>query len=353
MITENGMPVGPEQEVLNPFAAELRRAAGGAAAPDKAPSLRELSKVSGVGRSAIGDWLAGRSLPRSWDDSAVLVVDAIIKLAARYGKRFPDEEAVRQRCKDAYARAKRLRHSNDPSGSPTATASLDVTVVLTDAAPPSADDVPEPGSVSGVRSVVSLLGAWRKYATWAVAIFTTLTVATVVPTLLWWSTRQSAPPPVPDPLSIGVPLHPTPLSSAKSDKCVTVDGDDEQTQAFQFSCTGAPGRTWYLQPVSGDPNIYLFHTINTANRKCLSYSDEFFGGAHVVVQISCATGRDEGQIWSFILEPSRGDGWTYGRLVNMHSSQCLDINGESVDDGTPVIQWYCGDKLNQLFKITK
>lgn len=100
---------------LNPFATELCRAAAGADAPDKAPSLRELSKISGVGRSAIGDWLAGKSLPRSWDDGAVLVVDAIIKLAARYGKRFPDEEAVRQRCKDAYYSAKSAQPANGTS----------------------------------------------------------------------------------------------------------------------------------------------------------------------------------------------------------------------------------------------
>ena len=69
----------------------------------QAPSRRELAKISGMGKTAVADWLAGQGLPRSWDDGAVRLVDAIIKFAARCGKRFPDEEAVRQRCKAYYS----------------------------------------------------------------------------------------------------------------------------------------------------------------------------------------------------------------------------------------------------------
>jgi hypothetical protein len=177
------MPAGLEPPPLNPFAAELRRAAAGAAAPDKAPSLRELSSVSGVGRSAIGDWLAGKSLPRSWDDGAVLVVDATIKLAARYGKRFADEEAVRQRCKDAYDRAKRAQQADSSSGSGALLAGIDATAAPAEVAPRcAADDRPEPAEPG---SEISLIRWWRaKYAVSAAAIFAVLIVAAALILLL-------------------------------------------------------------------------------------------------------------------------------------------------------------------------
>jgi hypothetical protein len=335
---------------LNLFAVELRRAAAGAAAPDKAPSLRELSKISGVGRSAIGDWLAGRSLPRSWDDGAVLVVDAIIKLAARYGKRFPDEEAVRQRCKDAYESAKNT--SQVPGGAPLP--GIGATADPADAASwRSADDEPGPvGPVPEAGSAAHSSSRGRgKYA--AVAGFAVVTVAVLL-TLLWWLPEKRALVPAADLPPIKVSLHPTPLRSAKSEKCVTVDGDADETRAFQLGCTDAPGRSWYLQQAAETgASVHLFRIVNASNGKCLSYSDEFFGGARVVVQRPCVQGKDQGQTWSFVFDPDRGDGWIYGRLANMRSSYCLDINGESVDDGTPVIQWNCGEKLNQLFKVMK
>jgi len=125
------MPAGRE---LNPFASELARAAAAAAAPGTAPSRRELAKISGVGKTAIADWLAGKSLPRSWDDGAVLLVEAIIKVAARYGKRFPDEEAVRQRCKDAYYSAKSVQSANGTPGSCTPIQDVDATAGSVEAA---------------------------------------------------------------------------------------------------------------------------------------------------------------------------------------------------------------------------
>lgn len=337
---------------LNPFAAELRRAAAGAAAPDKAPSLRELSKISGVGRSAIGDWLAGKSLPRSWDDGAVLVVDAIIKLAARYGKRFPDEEAVRQRCKDAYENAKNPPRVNGTPGSGITLPGVEATADPADAASwRSAVDEPGPaGSEAG--SAPYSPSRWRgKYTVSAIAVFAVMTV-TVALTLLWWTPEKRAPAPLADPPPIEVPSHPTPLMSAKSGKCVTVDGDADKARALQFGCTDAAGRTWYLQRAAEGTATHLFRIVNASNSKCLSYSDEIVGEAHVVVQRSCASGNNKDQLWNFVVQNGdRGDGWVTGTFVNMRSGLFLDINGESVEDGAPVIQWWDNGKLNQRFQV--
>jgi hypothetical protein len=313
-----------------------------------------MSKISGVGRSAIGDWLAGKSLPRSWDDGAVLVVDAIIKIAARYGKRFPDEEAVRQRCKDAYDSAKSTPQSIGVPTSGTPILDLRATEGLAEGAPSrAASDEPGPsGSVPGSAA----LSGWRTsvYAVVAVVVFAILAIVAVALAALGWPVDKQMRTPVAELLQDGALSGTTQLRSAKSEKCVTVDGDADGARAFQFGCTDAPGRTWYLQRAVERPTAaHLFRIVNASNSKCLSYSDELFGGARVVAQRPCARGNDQGQTWSFVLDPDRSDGWAYGRLTNMRSSQCLDVNGENVDDGTPIIQWYCGDKLNQLFKVMK
>ncbi|MGH3601387.1 MAG: RICIN domain-containing protein, partial [Pseudonocardiaceae bacterium] len=318
--------------------------------------LRELSKISGVSRSAIGEWLAGTSIPRSWDDGAMLVVDAIIKLAARYGKSFPDEDAVRQRCMDAYHCARKAQQSNGAASFCAPIRGIDDVVSSKETASQGAADAGSVPAGSGPesRATASFMGRWGAHRIISGAVVSAVLTVIAVLILLWWPAGRRGPAPVPNSPPVGIHLQPTPLRSAKSEKCVTVGGNADEARAFQFGCADAPGRTWYLQPVVGDGTIeHLFRIVNSSNDKCLSYSDEFFGGAHVVVQRSCASGSDQGQVWSFVFEPDRGDGWIYGRLANMRSSQCLDINGESVDDGTPVIQWYCGEKLNQLFKVMR
>ncbi|MGH3830966.1 MAG: hypothetical protein ACRDRS_11040 [Pseudonocardiaceae bacterium] len=119
--------------------------------------------------------MAGKSLPRSWDDGAVLVVDAIIKLADRYGKRFADAEAVRQRCKDAYDRAKSAPQADSTPGSGTPVPGIDATAAPVEAAPRrAANDGPEPAKPGPEPSSVRW---WRaRYAVSAVAVFAVLTV---------------------------------------------------------------------------------------------------------------------------------------------------------------------------------
>lgn len=345
----------PQIRQLNPFAAELRRAAAAAAAPDKAPSRRELARVSGVGKTAIADWLAGKSIPRSWDDGAVLLVDAIIKLAARYGKGFPDEDAVRQRCMDAYYNAKSAQEVND-------TPNICTTAPVTPAAggekvasQHAAGDEPAPVESVPESSypTFSARGWHTKRTAPVVAVFAMLTIAAAL-ILWWWSPidRRGPAPAANLPLA-GIPWHPTPLVSAKSGKCVAVDGDADEARAFLSGCTGTPGRLWNLRPTAGEvPATPLYHIVNPSNGKCLSYSEGMFGGARVVVQRSCAIGMDKGQLWNFVTEGNRGDAWTYGVFVNMQSSLLLDINGEEVEDGTPVIQWWENGKQNQRFRVT-
>jgi len=191
--------------------------------------------------------------------------------------------------------------------------------------------------VPELESVALVAGGWRaKHTVWAVVVFAMLT-GTVSLALLWWPAGKPA----------------TPLVSMKSQKCVSIDSDADEARAFQLSCTPGPSREWYLQPAADDGAMaLLFRIVNASNGKCLSYSGEMFGEAHVVVQRSCASGNDDkGQLWTFVKDDDRGHGWISGAFVNMRSSLFLDINGESVADGTPVIQWWDNGKMNQRFRV--
>lgn len=316
---------------LNPFAAELGRAAAVAAAPDKAPSRRELARISGLSKTAVADWLAGKSLPRSWDDGAVLLVDSIIKFAARYGKSFPDEDAVRQRCRDAYYCAKSAQQMN---GNPGVDSSILHGGVITDSGARCAADGPLVSVKSAPEAgiVVNSAGGWRAKRTIWTGLVVTILAGTVTLALLWWPGGKAA----------------TPLISVKTKKCVSVAGDVDETRAFQRACTSEPGSQWYLQRTAGDD---IFRIVNASNGKCLSASDGMHGGAHVVAQRSCADVSDTRQLWSFVKDGEPRQGWTSGTFTNMRSSQLLDINGGSTEEGVPVIQWFEDHGSNQRFQM--
>ncbi|MGH3875284.1 MAG: hypothetical protein ACRDSR_27950 [Pseudonocardiaceae bacterium] len=114
------------------------------------------------------------------------MVEAILKIAARRGKRFPDEEVMRQRCKDAYEIAKNTQQTDCTSSGSAPILAIDVTAVpwevdtmsrcVADDVPAPAGSVPEPGSAtSSVR---------RRRATYAVLAAVVVAALTVTLILL-------------------------------------------------------------------------------------------------------------------------------------------------------------------------
>ncbi|MGQ0777968.1 MAG: RICIN domain-containing protein [Pseudonocardiales bacterium] len=144
----------------------------------------------------------------------------------------------------------------------------------------------------------------------------------------------------------------TPLVALHSGKCVSITGDvmADGVKVQQHTCTGVPGRTWRLESVGeGLADWAVFRIVGVDSGRCLTFSEERFGGAQVIVQQTCDPASDA-QEWRFIIEEQR-NGSSYGQLINMRSSTCLDINGGSVDVDTPVVLWMCGDQRNQRFGV--
>lgn len=121
-------------------------------------------------------------------------------------------------------------------------------------------------------------------------------------------------------------------------------------KTYQHPCTGEPGRTWKLKRVEEGPaDPAVFRIVGADSGRCLTFSEERFGGARVIVQQICDPASDA-QEWRFVVEEQR-NGFSYGQLINMRRSTCLDINGNSVDVGTPVVLWICGGQYNQRFGV--
>jgi len=144
----------------------------------------------------------------------------------------------------------------------------------------------------------------------------------------------------------------TPLLALHSGRCVTVTGEvtADGAKGHQHACTGEPDQRWHLERVrEGPAEPAVYRIVGVGSGRCLTPSEERFGGAPVIVQQTCDPAADA-QEWRFIIEEQR-NAFSYGQFINMARSSCLDINGGSVDVGTPVVLWVCGEQRNQRFGV--
>ncbi|MDQ3274176.1 MAG: ricin-type beta-trefoil lectin domain protein [Actinomycetota bacterium] len=131
---------------------------------------------------------------------------------------------------------------------------------------------------------------------------------------------------------------------------VTGDAMVDRAKTYQQACTDEPGRSWGLERVrEGPAGPDVYRIVGVESGRCLTFSEERFGGAQVIVQQTCDPASDAQQ-WRFVVEEQRNR-FSYGVFINMGRSGCLDVNGGSVDVGTPVVLWFCGEQLNQRFGV--
>lgn len=280
---------------INPFAAELRSLASRAGAADRIPTLREIEKVSGIGRTQIGQWLRGSGLPRSWDDGADVVVTALFKIAVQNRRPIEDEEASRSRCRDAYHRAKRE-------------------------APKEKEPEPEPVARRNRRPVVLGVGA--------------ATAVLLIGGGLWWTSAHREE-------WRTAPI--SPLATALSGKCLTPNaaGGIEQ-----YTCTDAQDQNWQLaRPEAAVSEVVVLHV---PSGRCLAASGQQFSGVRLAALADC----DDPSATRWRIAPGdRKRGWTYLRLTHVERGLCLDVYGNNPSDGTTIVLWSCVGAVNQLFRV--
>lgn len=139
-----------------------------------------------------------------------------------------------------------------------------------------------------------------------------------------------------------------------SGKCIAIREGTERAgaEAYQVPCDGTPGTRWFLRPVEGTVDSSgPFRLVNAASGHCLesSDSDRLVGAASRATQRLCA--EVVGQAWQFELVSSAGE-TTRGLFRNLRGDRdCLDVNGNTTADDTPIIRWPCGRSGNQIFEV--
>ncbi|MGH3615206.1 MAG: RICIN domain-containing protein [Pseudonocardia sp.] len=184
----------------------------------------------------------------------------------------------------------------------------------------------------------------------------------VITTQQWATYLRDLPyrPPCPDQSSVSAePVEPSTLDSGAtqlmavhSGKCTAITGGAiaSGAPALQLPCANGPGTTWSLTR-DGD----AFRIRNTSSGLCLSSSDDERknGGSTTVVQRPCG---EPGQLWRVQIVSRDADGASlrFTLIGQEIPDDCMNINGESTDDGAQVVRWPCGSQPadNALFRVS-
>lgn len=184
----------------------------------------------------------------------------------------------------------------------------------------------------------------------------------VITTQQWTTYLRDLPYRPPCPGRSSVPAEPaglstldsgaTQLTALHSGKCTAITGGAiaSGAPALQLPCTNGAGTNWSLR-LDRD----AFRIRNTSSGLCLSSSDDERknGGATTVVQRPCG---EPGQLWRVEVVSRDADGASvrFSLAGQEIPDDCMNINGESTDDGAQVVRWPCGSRPadNSLFRVS-
>jgi len=122
--------------------------------------------------------------------------------------------------------------------------------------------------------------------------------------------------------------------AAHSGKCLELPGGvaTTDTQLVQNACAGRPEQVFRFEPVNGQPQVVR---LRTQPGLCVGARAGGTANGTAVVQVSC-TGASNQQ---FRLE-ALSTGNTF-RLRHLTSGRCVDVSGNSQNNGRPVHLWDC------------
>jgi hypothetical protein len=156
------------------------------------------------------------------------------------------------------------------------------------------------------------------------------------PTLPTWSITVK----IDDPNYPGSPAKP---------RCMEVAGQSGQNGATiqMYTCAsgGPEHQIWQIVPLSGG----RYHIVNVASDKCLNVLGASTQSGAKIIQWTCGTTARNDE-WYLVRREVDYYGWDYYQLQNVHSGACLNVQGNSWQNGTDLIQYPCGGSpANSLF----
>lgn len=110
----------------------------------------------------------------------------------------------------------------------------------------------------------------------------------------------------------------------------------------QWTCVNQSNEWWYMVPDGSQ----TWDVKNGYSGKCMNVaSASKSNGAHVI-QYPCSRAANSRWFWGYVKFASGHAGYV---LVNANSRLCLNVAGYSKSNGADLIQYTCGDYLNELF----
>ncbi|MFJ8577177.1 RICIN domain-containing protein [Micromonospora sp. NPDC093277] len=143
-------------------------------------------------------------------------------------------------------------------------------------------------------------------------------------------------PPAPPPVG-----GPTVFRGVPSGRCVAFAGDNTDGAPMVLAdCTGGPEQQWVVTPVGGD----VFTLVNAAGGKCLDVQGQSADDGVAIQQWACH--GQPNQQWR--LAPA-GAGPVL--LVAVHSGKCAQAAGAGAEPGTPLQQAPCTGAPEQQWAL--
>lgn len=158
-----------------------------------------------------------------------------------------------------------------------------------------------------------------------------------------------------------LPAGSTSLVASNSGKCIAVkdDGALSGAPAHQVDCTDALGEKWTLRDVPatapGNTEDRIVKIVSAiSGGMCLesAEAERKFGGATHIVQRKCVDGNGA-QLWILDVMKRRADSVDV-RFRGHRNRECLNINGEAVENGAYVVRYRCHEPVphdNEIFTI--
>ena len=110
----------------------------------------------------------------------------------------------------------------------------------------------------------------------------------------------------------------------------------------QWQCVNQTNEWWYMEGADST----TWYVVNGYSGKCMNVASASTSNGAFVIQYPCSYDANNRWAWQYVSFSSGHQGY---RLVNVNSGLCLNVAGYSTSNGADLIQYTCGDYLNELF----
>lgn len=140
------------------------------------------------------------------------------------------------------------------------------------------------------------------------------------------------------------------LVFVSSGKCADDPGwsTTRGTNLDQWQCVQQSNEAWNFDPVTTDAyGNAVYYVRNAYSGLCMNVQSDSTANGAAVIQWGCSISAHNG-LWIFD-STNTIDGHSVTRLRNYHSGKCLNVAGDSLNNGAWLVRYSCGNYDNEWF----